>query len=71
MYIGVMISGGIFGAVWLVLILRDINALERKNVFYPSSVAIVLSSIMAAGFAFLCFKLLFGPVEWRVTAIVF
>jgi hypothetical protein len=41
MYAAVWLSGGYFSLVWLVLMMRDVNQMERRSAFPVSAIAVV------------------------------
>ena len=43
MYIGLLLTSGILGCAWIVLMMRDINQMEGKTVFPARCVAIIFS----------------------------
>jgi hypothetical protein len=56
MYGVLLISGGLFAFIWLVMLMRDINSVERRAVFPTSPLAATLF------IGLLCyFYLIFGP----------
>lgn len=43
MYVGVLASAGLFAFVWLILLMRDVNQLERRTAFPAKSLTVFLS----------------------------
>jgi hypothetical protein len=61
MYAGYLVSGGLFGFLWLILLMRDVNELERSSVFslrFLSS--ILLFGLLAFLLSFIFLLITFG-----------
>ncbi len=60
-YLAFAASGGLFGFAWLILLMRDVNQIERRNVFPVR----VISGIFLFGFP-ACLLVVFYWMWWRV-----
>jgi hypothetical protein len=58
MYLAVLVSGGLFAFVWLVILMRDINQIEGRRVFPVEQLAVVMLLGLATH-VFLTFDLVF------------